>query len=91
MNFLQRILGMLPVQNTQIPATPVYSPELEHTARQRGFRNADEMVLWHRQQAQPSQGGIGLPAGANVDTAMSWHPANILSKVMAALNGATGN
>jgi hypothetical protein len=60
-------------------------------ARLHGFNNANEMVLWQRQRDTPSGGTVQGHGPASMDAFMSWHPANILAKITAALNGATGN
>lgn len=90
-NFLQRLLGGAP-ERTAIPAPQTYSRKLEAAARKQGFRNAEAMVLWHRQQQTGASGPPsvrGAVRGA-IDTGMSWHPANILSKISGAIAGATG-
>jgi len=90
-NFLQQLLGGAPAQ-TAVPAPQAYSRKMEAAARKRGFRNAEAMVLWHRQQQTGASGPPSVRGALRqgIDTGMSWHPANILSKITNAISGATG-
>lgn len=74
--------------------------EKEALARQRGFNNYNEMILWMRQRAQPHTGSIGRPGGGGVtDTPgsnpgnndpMAWHPRNMFNRITEAFKAATG-
>lgn len=89
-NFLQQLLGgtPAPAPQTTIPAVQAYSPAMERAARRRGFKNADQMVLWQRQRDRPS-GGTTSQKPASLDAFMSWHPANILTKISRSIDEAT--
>lgn len=70
-------------------------------ARQNGFRNYDEMLLWARQRQAPRQqttgsGPMGVVQGAvqdpqgTADKAMAMHPRNMFNRILDAWKGATG-
>lgn len=72
------------------------TPGQESFARQNGFRNYNEMMLWAKQRANQTGGtvsqGSRMPTtvGGAVDQAMAWHPRNIFNNILQKWQEATG-
>lgn len=79
---------------------PMTLAQKEQIARQNGFQNYEQMILWQRQRQVQGPGSVAGIKGASqpmpttargaADQAMSWHPAKIFNYISEALRGATG-
>lgn len=69
--------------------------EQERMARNNGFRNYEEMLLWAKQRNMQSGGtisGQGRPSvQAGVNAVKSAHPAGVFNRITETLRGALGN
>lgn len=52
----RQLLAALAPDSTQSQAS--YSKEVEAMAKQHGFRNAEEMMLWQKQRSQPHESSV---------------------------------